>query len=156
MISRRQFLRGDISGRKTFLRPPWALAEAAFLDACTRCGDCVPVCPEKIIVVERGYPAVDFSRGKCTFCEACLKVCAAGALKKIEDEPPWKIRPQMAESCVANNNVVCRTCGDACLLAAIRFQPRLGGAALPEVDGEICTGCGACVAPCPAGAIKLL
>ena len=156
MISRRQFLRGDISGRKAFLRPPWALAEAAFLEACTRCGDCVPVCPEKIIVVvERGYPVVDFARGECTFCEACLKACAAGALKKNGDEPPWKIRPQIAGNCVANKDVVCRSCGDACLRAAIRFRPRLGGAALPEVDGEKCTGCGACVAPCPVGAIKL-
>lgn len=56
---------------------------------------------------------------------------------------------------MARGNVVCRTCGDACEAAAIRFRPRLGGAALPEVDGEKCTGCGACVAPCPAAAITL-
>jgi len=58
-------------------------------------------------------------------------------------------------NCVAFNNVVCRSCGDACGEAAIRFSPRLGGAALPEVFAERCTGCGDCVSACPAGAVTL-
>lgn len=155
MISRRQFLRGDLSGQKAPRRPPWALPEAEFLAACTRCGACVPVCPEKIVVVERGYPRIDFGRGACSFCGACAAACQPGALKAAPGERPWRILPVFGEKCMARGNVVCRTCGDACEAAAIRFRPRLGGAALPEVDEEKCTGCGACVAPCPAAAITL-
>lgn len=155
MISRRQFLRGDVAGRKPALRPPWALAEEAFLLACTRCGQCAPACPTKIIVVERGYPVVDFSRGECTFCAACLSACETGALVRREDQAPWRIRARIAPSCMAFGNSVCRSCGDACEALAIRFRPRVGGAAVPEVDGEKCTGCGACVAPCPVKAIAL-
>ena len=58
--------------------------------------------------------------------------------------------------CIAfAQNVVCRSCGDACGEAAIRFSPRLGGASRPEVLTERCTGCGACVSACPAGAVTM-
>lgn len=155
MISRRQFLRGDLAGRKPALRPPWALDEAVFLHACTRCGDCAPACPTKIIVIERGYPVVDFAQGECTFCAACVTACHTDALTKNGDQRPWRIEARIAPACMAFSNTVCRSCGDACMATAIRFRPRLGGAAVPEVDGEKCTGCGACVAPCPVKAITL-
>jgi ferredoxin-type protein NapF len=38
---------------------------------------------------------------------------------------------------------------------AIRFSPRLGGAACPVILAEQCTGCGDCVTVCPASAITL-
>lgn len=59
-------------------------------------------------------------------------------------------------ACMAyRENAVCRSCGDACEAAALRFSPRLGGAALPVVLSERCTGCGACQTVCPVGAIHL-
>lgn len=64
-------------------------------------------------------------------------------------------RIHIAGSCIAFGNAVCRSCGDACAAGAIRFRPRLGGAAVPEVDAAKCTACGACVAPCPVAAITL-
>ena len=36
---------------------------------------------------------------------------------------------------------------------AIRFRPTLGGVSQPELDRAACTGCSACVAPCPTHAI---
>jgi ferredoxin-type protein NapF len=61
----------------------------------------------------------------------------------------------IGSACVAYNNVVCRSCGDACGDAAIRFSPRVMGSALPEVIAERCTGCGECVSVCPTSAITL-
>ena len=155
MISRRQFLRGDIAGRKALLRPPWALAEDEFLAACTRCGECVQACPENILVLVRGYPEVQFARGACSFCGKCVAACAPQALRQTAGQPAWALRARIAASCLAYRDVVCRSCGDACGEAAIRFSPRLGGAALPEVLDARCTGCGACVASCPAGAVTM-
>ncbi|MEW6513664.1 MAG: 4Fe-4S dicluster domain-containing protein [Pseudomonadota bacterium] len=58
--------------------------------------------------------------------------------------------------CIAfAQNVVCRSCGDACGEAAIRFSPRIDGAACPVVLAERCTACGECVPACPASAISL-
>lgn len=64
-------------------------------------------------------------------------------------------RVAITNRCLAYGNVVCRSCGEACEAGAIAFRPRLGGAAVPEIDLGKCTECGACVAPCPAKAIVL-
>lgn len=61
----------------------------------------------------------------------------------------------IGSNCMAFDDVVCRSCGDVCDEAAIRFSPRLGGAALPEVLVARCTGCGACATACPAGAVTM-
>lgn len=155
MISRRQFLRGDISGRKAPLRPPWARPEDAFLLACTRCGDCVKVCPENILTLVRGYPEASFTKGECSFCGKCREACVPRALEERTGERPWLLLAQVAASCLAYRDIVCRSCGDACSEAAIRFSPRLGGSARPEIQAERCTGCGACVSTCPTGAVTM-
>jgi len=156
MVSRRQFMRGDFKARKAPQRPPWALAEELFVAACSRCGDCVAVCPTQIIVVVRGFPEVDFKLGECTFCGNCATVCKDGALPRATRKAtPWAIKARIAESCLAKKGVECRVCGDQCPVAAIRFSPRPGGPPVAEVDTGSCTGCGACVAPCPVAAISL-
>ena len=156
MVSRRQFLRGDFKTRRAPQRPPWALAEEPFLDACSRCGDCVPVCPTRIVVVVRGYPELDFGQGECTFCGRCADACRDGALLRIAGQSvAWTIKAKIAESCLAQRGVECRVCGDPCAVTAIRFSPRLGGPPLPQVVRDSRTGCGACVAPCPVSAISL-
>lgn len=66
--------------------------------------------------------------------------------------PPLAV---IAAHCLAETGAYCRTCGDACPEGAIRFllQPR--GRARADVDGDRCTGCCDCLAPCPVGAIQL-
>lgn len=81
---------------------------------------------------------------------------SAPAEPRPAQEPAAPQAARIGPACIAYaQNVVCRSCGDACEAAAIRFSPRLGGAALPVVLGERCTGCGACLPVCPAGAITL-
>lgn len=149
-------MRGDFRSRPPAPRPPWALAEDLFVNACTRCAECVPACPTRIIVIVRGYPEVDFKRGECTFCGACAAACRPGALQDSECQIwPWAIKAQVADTCLASRGVECRSCGERCAAAAIRFSPRLGGPPVPSIDGNACTGCGACVAPCPVSAISV-
>lgn len=85
-ITRMQLLRGDIKGKNNPFRPPWAIPEEYFVDFCTRCDKCVEACFDELIIKGRGgFPQMDFKRGGCDFCEDCLKVCEASALKKIPD-----------------------------------------------------------------------
>ena len=161
-IDRFQFLRGRFWGAPPAIRPPWALGEAAFLEACERCEACAEACPEGIIGLgSGGFPVVDFSQGECTFCETCAKACPSGALALYAAEPPrtkrppWTLRAEIGEGCIAHKGVECRICGEFCETRAIRFRLAGGGAALPEIDGDACTGCGACVAPCPVGAVAV-
>ena len=154
MVSRREFLRGRFSATAPTLRPPWAIAEPAFVDTCTRCGACAPVCPTSIISIQNGFPEVDFGRGECTFCGECVKACAPRALQNGESQTaPWPIKARIGRTCLSVRGVECRVCGDYCESGALRFRPRLGGPPVPEVDSGDCTGCGACIAPCPENAI---
>ncbi len=153
--SRRGFFRGDFSGRDMPLRPPWALLETEFVERCTRCDACSTACPTGIIVYGRGgFPEIDFARGECTFCGDCVRACEAGALRHV-GEAAWSVKARIGGACIALKQVVCRTCGDACEARAIRFGLRAGGVAVPELDTEACTGCGACHGACPVGAIAM-
>lgn len=153
---RRRFLTRVAGRRPHGPRPPWAIAEGAFIAVCTRCGDCVRECGERILVSgSGGFPEVDFSRGECTFCGQCADVCTSGAMGHPRTQAPWSLKASVGEACLAKAGIVCGTCGDACDSRALRFTPRPGGVAVPMVDAEACTGCGACVAPCPAGAIRV-
>lgn len=61
----------------------------------------------------------------------------------------------IGEGCLARAGVHCQSCGDRCPESAIRFRPRLGGPPLPDVGAGLCTGCGDCLAACPAEAVTL-
>jgi len=61
----------------------------------------------------------------------------------------------ISDACLARAGIACMSCRDACPEQAIRPQLRRGGPFLPEVAGSACTGCGACIPPCPAHAIAL-
>jgi ferredoxin-type protein NapF len=153
--ARRGFLRGR-SRPRAELRPPWALAESAFSERCTRCNDCLKACPEGIIISgDGGYPTIDFSRGECTFCTECVTACRPQALLRHEGEAPWAYKASINNACLPARGVECRVCGDFCAVRAIVFTPRAGGCALPQIDTQRCTGCGACQAPCPTAAIRI-
>lgn len=154
-ITRAQFLRGDFGGAQT-VRPPWALAEADFVNACSRCGDCIAACPENILEKGRGgFPLVNFSKGECSFCGDCAGKCKSGAISGQVGEKPWVLKAIIAPSCLVQKQVVCRTCGEICPVGAVRFRLSAGAVARPEVDPEACTGCGACYGSCPVSAITI-
>jgi ferredoxin-type protein NapF len=158
-VSRMQFLRGHFAGGKAPPRPPWAVEELVFLDTCTRCNECLNRCPTGIIVAgSGGFPVVDFSRGECSFCDTCTAHCEPGALSRVaraRGEQAWDRQAHFTEACLSRSGVVCRSCADRCATRAIRFRPQAGGAFLPRLEPALCNGCGACVAPCPAGAVEI-
>ena len=156
-ISRMQFLRGDYSGRNNPIRPPWALAENTFIELCDACGDCSEQCPTHIIHLGRGnFPVIDFKSGECLFCGDCVTACKPGALKRIDDQQPWSVVATIKnDTCLAYNNVECRSCYDPCEARAIKMTPRIGGVSIPELNNTACTGCGACFAVCPVQAVNM-
>jgi ferredoxin-type protein NapF len=158
MVTRRQFLRGSFvrQPQAAALRPPWSQDESAFIERCTRCGDCLAVCPTQVIVKGGGgFPEISFAANACTFCGECAKACKTGAILRSEGAAPWSLKARIGNTCLAYHQTFCRSCGEACEVRAIRFSPVLGSAAEPLIDSDTCTGCGACVAICPARAIRV-
>ncbi len=166
--SRRAFLRGQvgqIQSARSILRPPWSLPEQIFIDHCTRCGDCIDACPQKILQIgEGGYPEVNFQygTGECSFCESCAACCKESAFLPVQPNPrsienAWDIAVHIdASKCLAVNHVVCQICGDVCDTQAIRFQLQIGGMAIPKFEAEHCTGCGVCIHGCPVQAVSVV
>lgn len=153
--SRRRFLGAQAPGPVP-IRPPWSLPEDEFLSRCSRCDDCLQACPTGVLVRGQGsYPQIEFSVATCTFCGDCARACTTGAIQRDVTQKPWSLEILIGDQCLAAQRVECRVCGEICDFDAIRFRPRIGGAPLPTVDASQCTGCVACVAPCPARAISV-
>lgn len=154
-----QFLRGDLKGHHATIRPPWSVAETMFTELCSRCGDCMERCPTGIIEKDRGgFPKLNFSRGECEFCGDCVTVCIPGALAFLSAQQrgeAWTLKALIADSCITYQGVVCRSCGEQCAERAIYFQPMVAGISHPILDSSACSGCGACVRPCPVSAITI-
>ncbi len=157
-LARRDLLRGRLNrpSAPRVIRPPRAALEDRFLALCDGCAACAPACPEHVIRLDgERRPVLRFEHGECTFCDACTKVCPTGALAE-EGARTWTARAEISAKCLAVGGVHCRTCGDACPVSAISFHPIPDGRFLPLVAEASCTGCGACVAPCPSEAVTVI
>jgi ferredoxin-type protein NapF len=156
-LSRRAFLSGRSRGRRAPPRPPWSVAEARFTAACTRCDACLAACPERILVRgDGGYPEVDFRRGACTFCGDCARACPEPLFADPETTAvPWRLQARVGTACLGHAGVVCELCRDACAPRALQFLAAGRRRTVPALDAARCTGCGACVAVCPTGAVTV-
>ncbi|MDH4133354.1 MAG: ferredoxin-type protein NapF [Gammaproteobacteria bacterium] len=154
-LDRRRFLRAEFTSGRAVVRPPWSIPETEFLDRCTRCGECIEQCETGILEAgDGGFPEVNFQRGECSFCRACIGRCAPGAIGQHIDSP-WTLRAVLDSStCLAARGVLCALCVDQCPTRAIRFLPQRA-ISIPRFDLSACTGCGACIAPCPVSALSL-
>ncbi len=144
--------------RVAVLRPPGARPEPEFLAACTRCDACARVCPAFAIKVAGrgdGAPAGtpfmhDLGAAACLLCAdtPCIAACEPGALQPT---PPRAIRLGRAEvasdRCLAHQGQDCRACVDAC---PVGEQGIVLSEGRPLVVPLGCTGCGQCLAACPA------
>ncbi|MCW8884867.1 MAG: ferredoxin-type protein NapF [Motiliproteus sp.] len=153
--SRRQLFRGDVGVRRLPLRPPWSVEEDLFTQDCSRCHECIKACPENILEAgSGGFPEVNFQQGECSFCTDCAAVCEAPVFRSVQ-ERPWSQLATISESCITHKQVVCRSCGENCEPEAIQFKLTAGQVAVPTIDIDLCTGCGACLAVCPVQAVSI-
>ena len=152
--AKRALFRQLTSQAVDFMRPPWAIEEYEFVNACTACNACSEACETSIIKLDkRNQPYIDFTDDECTFCTKCLQACTSGALQK--SARPWNASARVVATCFAQNQVHCRSCSDVCEQQAISFALSAHGISPPDIKIDQCTGCGACVSICPNRAIEI-
>jgi ferredoxin-type protein NapF len=155
-LSRRGLFRALGGARQVeAIRPPWSLPEAAFVGACTGCGDCVRACPQGILKLTAGYPETSFADAGCDRCGDCATACTARAIDPAT-QPAWRHTIAIGAACLAEQGVVCSVCAEHCDASAIRFRLAVGGRGGPILNITACTACGACVGPCPPNAISVI
>jgi ferredoxin-type protein NapG len=154
-----------------WIRPPYALDEADFLLACSRCDRCVEACPHQVIfkLPERlgaqvaFTPALDLLKKGCHQCEdwPCVNACQDKALvlpnpelreNEAEQYEAGPELPKMAraeinsKACLPYNGRECDACADSCPTpGALTWDMTL-----PIINLLVCTGCGMCREACVA------
>lgn len=145
-------------GYPRLIRPPNALKEEKFVNACVRCGKCMKVCPTgglQPCLFEGGWealwtPVLVSSIGPCeSHCNACFQVCPTGAIRpfKVEEKPKIKMGTAVINrsTCLVwVYGEVCFVCVEVCPYKAARKTEK-GLVVLREV----CVGCGICEFNCP-------
>ncbi len=149
-----------ITPSRTLVRPPGALPEKEFLEKCTRCNECVKVCPEESIMKFVGEesplhltPMLSVRKSPCVLCEdfPCIKVCEPEALvmPAAREEVKMGIAVINEKLCYAwQGGQDCDYCIKECPIGekAIYFDE----VRRPHVSSEHCTGCGCCEYICPS------
>ena len=147
------------------MRPPGALREADFLDACVRCGLCVQACPFDTLhlaglgeTMPVGTPYFVARETPCYMCEdiPCEEACPTGALDlgTIGKARMGLAKLSAPERCFAYTGVAyCDSCFQACPIKGRVLRMQLGRAARgasfePSVVADFCTGCGMCEDAC--------
>lgn len=159
----------SMEGKKAYkkahpITPPGSVSRKHFGQQCTSCHLCVSKCPSHVLkpaFMEYGLegimqPTVSFEKGFCNFdCTVCGDICPNGAILPLSVEQ--KHLTQMGyvvfieENCIVyTDGTSCGACSEHCPTQAIAMVPYRDGLTIPQVNTDICVGCGGCEYICPA------
>jgi polyferredoxin len=156
-----QYLRRDLPH---LIRPPGA-RENDLLAKCTRCGECVRICPTGGLhpsIAEAGVegfwtPVLIPRAGFCQYsCNLCGQVCPVEAIPPL----PLEVKQTQVmgsayvikDRCIAwSDHQTCLVCEEMCPLPekAITVDRSEFSGGAPVVDRTRCIGCGTCEFKCP-------
>jgi MauM/NapG family ferredoxin protein len=164
---------GYIKDHSRLIRPPGALPEQNFINACVRCGQCMKVCPTNGLqpsLIEYGAdglftPQLIPRIGWCEKnCNQCSSVCPSGALKTVPI--PKKETTVIGTAYIIRDLCIpwseyknCLVCEEMCptkqksiIIKEETLVNKSGEKVkvkLPYVLEDTCTGCGKCENKCP-------
>jgi ferredoxin-type protein NapG len=152
-----------ITKRVPVLRPPGAISEKAFLQACTRCEECIHACPKDAIqrapkkfgFLIHNTPYIDAMRTPCVMCTdlPCISACPDGALLPVQELTDVSMGYAILDKkkCQAYGETFCQQCVIDCPVPGAIHQVD----DKPIIDKNICTGCGVCMRSCSTVNIPL-
>lgn len=157
------------------IRPPGAMPEERFVNACVRCGNCMKVCVTnglQPVMLESGWlglwsPQLVPEVGCCEYnCTLCGQVCPTGAIPNLPVAEKQRVKLGLAEInhqiCLAwDGNEACIVCEEHCPVpskAIKTTEERVNGRTIfrPVVDEALCIGCGICQNVCPVRPVRAI
>ncbi|WP_455387914.1 4Fe-4S dicluster domain-containing protein [Petrachloros mirabilis] len=135
--------------RKDWLRPPGAVEEALFFERCTKCNDCVKVCPHGSIVFhpQDGTPVIFADQSPCYLCEdlPCITACATEALLPVNEIGDVRMGLAIVTHRVCTAGQGCHACVSKCPTDALSMD---FDTQQLVVASSRCVGCGLCEQVC--------
>jgi ferredoxin len=145
------------------IAPPGAISIDHLKEYCTACHACIATCPSRVLrpaFNEYGFdgfmlPVMDYKNGYCNYdCTECSNVCPNYALIPQKQEDKKKIQIGKANFVEQNCIVVldgtdCGACDEHCPTKAVHMVSFRDGLLIPEVNTDLCVGCGGCEYICP-------
>ena len=159
-------------GRKKWppLTPPGSISLERFKDKCTGCQICVVRCPSQVLRptgLEYGLdymlkPRLAYISSYCNYeCTVCSDVCPTGAIKPLTVEEKTTTQVGIATffkgRCVVNTEEKdCGACAEHCPTQAVHMVPYKGTLTIPQIDPDLCIGCGGCESICPVRPMRAI
>jgi len=152
-----------ITKRVPLLRPPGAISERQFLQACSHCDECIHACPKDAILrapKKMGFlvfntPYIDPLRNPCVMCAdlPCISACPDEALLPVQELTDVNMGYAILDKkkCQAYGDTFCQQCVIDCPVPGAIHQVD----DKPIIDKNICTGCGVCMRSCSTVNIPL-
>jgi formate hydrogenlyase subunit 6/NADH:ubiquinone oxidoreductase subunit I len=150
--------------------PPGAGSIQDMTRLCTACSLCINTCPNEVLqpaIRQYGLtgimqPVMNYHKSFCTYnCTACTEICPTGALKPLAMDA--KKLTQLGKATFIKDNCIvktektaCGACSESCPTKAVYMVPYEGTLLIPEVNAEICIGCGHCEYACPTAPYKAI
>ncbi len=152
------------------ISPPGSTNITHFKSKCTACHACVSRCPSQVIkpaFMQYGIdglmlPRMDYFASFCNFeCTICTEVCPTGALQKLNVEKKRRLQigrvAFVKENCVVyTQHTDCGACSEHCPTKAVDMVPFEGTLTIPQVNPDICVGCGGCEYICPVRPLRAI
>ncbi len=149
--------------KKLPISPPGSQSIKHFSNLCTACHLCVSACPTQVLYptfFEYGLggilqPSMNYTASYCNYdCTICCNICPTGAILPQNQENKKLIQIGKAEfykyDCVVvAKEKECAACSEHCPTKAVYMVPYKGNLKIPELNNDICIGCGACEHACP-------
>ena len=150
--------------------PPGAISLERFKDVCTGCQICVTQCPSHVLRptgLEYGFdymlkPRVAYIDSYCNYeCTVCSEVCPTHAIKPLTKEEKATTQVGIAtffinRCIVKTERTDCGACSEHCPTQAVHMVPYEGTLTIPQVNPDLCIGCGGCESICPVRPMRAI